>query len=318
MSYLGRIERVLKKVVPLHSRYTIACNYATKEITDDTTVYNEDEDGKLATSEVLFDVIDTEERERQIERMRNKSRMTKWHRNTLFSQANVDSPFDRTLATSRKEFGKYGSASGVDPRLCFATPEEKADRAEYERVAFPFTVKEMIEQNREAKDTKERTMQQRQEKIAQNLSKLDKWIADMQARVAKKEEDAQLAKQRREQFMEEIRQEIGFKIERKDPRFQALMEKKEAEHKKTKKSDKQKAQKAKQEEKLKMQYQQSLQQSKGEEKDGDDAENEKKSSQKKVDGDDEDDEQKSSRPKKKSKWNVWTYCKEKIGNVDEK
>lgn len=298
MSYLSRFERLLKNTVPLYSRNTIACNYSTKEIKDETTVYNEDEEGNMSTKEALFEVVDAEERAQQIARMRNKSRLNQGHRNFLFSQPSKEVPFDRTLTKSRKDFGKFGLASGVDPRLCFETPAERADRIEYERFAYPSTVTEMIEQNREAKLEKQRETQMRQDKVAQNLLKLDKWIVDMQTRVAKKEDDARLAKERREQFLEEIRQEIGFKIDRKDPRFQELMEKKETEHKKAKKSAKQKAQSVKQEEKLKSQYEQSLQQVKG--KDGDDSA--EKETVKDADNanDEDDDDKKSSRPKKKS------------------
>lgn len=259
MSLLSRISSftALRKAAPLHSCYYKSANYS-KDIKDEQTVYNEDEEGKLSSHEVLVDVVDLEEREYKIKRMRNKCRMTRSHRNILFNEAPTESTFDLSLKKSRCLFGRFGEASRVDPRLCFETPAEKDDRDEYNRVMYPFTVSELIKSAQAAKAEKEKGRRERDIKMGENLKKLDRWIADMRGRVAKKEEAARLAKERRERFMEELRQELGFKIDRKDPRFKDLMEKKETQFKKAAKSAKQQVQSDKRDKALKNQIQKTL------------------------------------------------------------
>lgn len=259
MSYLSRIELILKKTVPSYSRHTISVNYS-RDVKDEKAIYNEDEDGKPSLNEVLVDPIDLAERARNIHRLRNKSGMTKMHRKILFQEpvSPNEISFDRSLLISRRQYGQFGEASCVNPRLCFQTPEENADREEFNRVAYPFTVVEVIERAKAVKTEKEDARRKRDNQIGENMKKLDKWIADMRDRVAKKEEMVRLSKERREQFIEEIRQELGFKIDRKDPRFLELVEKKEMQFKKAAKSARQKVQSIKRDEALKSQYEKSL------------------------------------------------------------
>lgn len=255
LNYLSRIKQVLRQAQPLHSRHTSTAYYSTN-VKDDTAVYDPDEEDKQKRDEYMVDLVDVEERERKIERMRNKSRLSRAHRNFLFNKptTNQEAPFLRSLAASRGQYGKYGAASGVDPRLCFETPEEKADREEYERVAYPFTVQELMERNQEEKNRRKRINDERQNEIAKNLTKVDKWMADMAGRAAKKEELARLAKERRDQIMEDIRLELGYTISRRDPRYQEILERKEEEQKKEKKKLKKLAEAEKKEKSLQRQY----------------------------------------------------------------
>lgn len=256
LNYLSSIQQVLRQARPLYLRSTTTANYS-KDIKDDTTVYNEDEEDKQNREEYMVDLVDNEEREREIQRMRNKSRLSKAHRNYLFSipTSNDELSYDRSLQNSRSQYGTYGAASGVDPRMCFETPEERADHEEYERVAYPFTVLEMMERGKQEKIRRKQANDERQKQVVANVVKLDKWMKDMADRLAKKEEQVRVAKDRREQFMEEIRLELGFSITRRDPRYQEMLQKKEDEHKKEKKKLKKLAEAEKKEQSLQRQYQ---------------------------------------------------------------
>lgn len=318
MSYLSEVRTVFRHAFRLQSTRLSVANYSKSSAPPkDDEVYNEDEQGNVNVSELLVDEVDLEAREKKIERMRNKSRLNKTHRNFLFNKPKPLEEYiwDQTIAFNRKQYGRFGSASGVDPRICFYTPTERADKQEYERVAYPFTIQEMVEINKREKAEKAAKILEREAKIAANMGKLDKWMADLNQRIAKKEEETRLARQKRERLLEDIRQEIGFKIDFKDPRFKALMEQKELEAKKEKKAEKKKKREEQLLEKLKEQAQATLQQSKAKEDDVEDGDSEKqpqpkaKSKDKSTKSKDEDsdasdsdsDDEKKVQPKKK-KW----------------
>lgn len=257
MNYLCEVRTVFRHAMRLQSSRLSVAKYSKNVEPKEDEVYDEDKHGKLGVEDVLKDDIDVEERERQIELMRNKSRLNKTHRNVVFNQPLPDEEYqwDKTLYYTRKQFGKFGSKAGIDPRLCFYTPEELADHAEYERVAYPYTIQEVVASNKKAKAEKLEAIRQRENKIAANLTKLDKWMEDLKIRIAQKEKDAIAAKEKRAQLLEDIRREVGFKIDFKDPRFQALMEKKELEEKKAKKAQKKAKNEARTAERLKQQAQ---------------------------------------------------------------
>lgn len=265
MNYLNNLKPVLRRSFRPNSRYLIAVNYSKEfDPKDISAVYNEDEEGKLSIKDILVSEDDVDAREKEIERMRNKSRLSKHHRNFLFSKPTAleDLSYDKTLYASRRDYGLHGGQSGVDPRLCFPTPEEIADKLEYEQVAFPLTIPQMIEMNKQAKAEKKKQRKEREDQVAKNLLKLDKWMEDLNTRIEKKQQEALAARQKREQFMDEIRQELGFKVDQRDPRFKELIERKELEQKKAKKAEKKKQREEIMIEKLRSQAEETLKEAK--------------------------------------------------------
>ncbi|XP_055316821.1 growth arrest and DNA damage-inducible proteins-interacting protein 1 [Sitodiplosis mosellana] len=263
MNYLSEVRTVFRHAIRLQPGRLSVANYSKVAEPKDDEIYDEDKEGENV-SDHLVDEVDVEAREKEIERMRNKSRLNKTHRNFLFDlpKPNEEYKWDKTLYFSRKQFGRYGSKTGIDPRLCFYTPEEIADRAEFQRVLHPYTIQQMVEMSKKAKAEKQAVILEREKKIAQNLTKLDRWMEDLHKRVAQKEEEARQAKAKREALLEDIRQEFGFKIDYKDPRFKALMEKKELEAKKAKKAEKKKKREEQLMQKLKEQAQETMEKGK--------------------------------------------------------
>lgn len=70
---------------------------------------------------------------------------------------------------------------------CFWTQSELEEKAEYERVAFPRTVPEMMKINEEDKQYQRERIIQREESIETKLVKLSQWRKDIEARKEKKE-----------------------------------------------------------------------------------------------------------------------------------
>lgn len=260
MNYLSEARMVFRHTIRLQSTRLSVANYSKSNIPTEEEVYDEDLASQPKLEEILVDeTVDLLKHEKEVVKMRNKSRLNKAHRNFLFNQPEPmhidpdwyvggyhvkrhgeDVKWASSVFHARRQFARFGSKTKYDPRLCFYTPEEIADKQEFERVSHPLTIQEMVEIKKKEKAEKLEMIKNREDKIAQNLTKLDKWIADLNARVAKKEAEANKAKAIREQLLEDLRQEFGFKITPKDPRYQELMEKKETEAKKLKKAEKKK------------------------------------------------------------------------------
>lgn len=137
-------------------------------------------------------------REEEIERKRNKSRLRDNHRRFL----NEENPYPNgpqlwthgTLKYNRRLYGRYGEASGVDPAICWPTKQELADTKEYESVAYPFTIPQMMEDSRVKRVEKQEAKLKRQQEIIEKMKKLDGWVRDMENRIAKKEAEVTAAK----------------------------------------------------------------------------------------------------------------------------
>lgn len=71
--------------------------------------------------------------------------------------------------------------------ICFWTKKELEEKQEYERIAYPTTVPEMIAIDRKEKQEKREKIQKREEEIATKLLKLDQWKKDIIAKKDKKE-----------------------------------------------------------------------------------------------------------------------------------
>lgn len=192
---------------------------------------------------ILFEEDDIELREATIEKNRNKSRLLPQHLkmlNDTVPYSEAQSWIHNTIKYKRMMFGRYGLASGVDPRLCFYTKNELDAQQEYERVAYPFTLQEMIKTNAKANAEKEEKIRKREDDIDKKMAKLDTWTKELNAKIAKKEADTKAAKERKERIVEEVRRQFGFKLDVRDERFQTLLAQKEKEDKKKQKEERRK------------------------------------------------------------------------------
>uniref|UniRef100_A0A1L8DL07 Large ribosomal subunit protein mL64 n=1 Tax=Nyssomyia neivai TaxID=330878 RepID=A0A1L8DL07_9DIPT len=193
----------------------------------------------------LVDDDDSKEAKREFyESRRNKSRLSAAHRNILHNRrpyTQSQSWVHETLKYKRGLFGKYGLESGVDPRICFPTAQETAEKEEYNRVAYPFTIAEMREKIHAEHVEKEDKIRKREEDVALKLSKLEKWSKEFRDRVAKAEAEAFAAKEKKERLVEEVRRHFGFKLDARDERFKELLAQKEKEDKKKQKEIRKKA-----------------------------------------------------------------------------
>lgn len=240
------ISGLFRQLIRQTSLRAVAVEYSSKAAdptnpsnSSDKDVRTDEDEDKVNVADYIIDDEETENRAAYIEKIRNRSGLRDKDRRRLLDRVPYDEPqswIHLTLEYQRKMYGRYGATSGVDPRLLFQTPEELADRAEYERVAHPKTLQQMVAEEMAAADAKVASTRKREEDIAKKLAKLDQWTNELNARVAKKEADARAAKEKRERLIEEVRRQFGFRLDHRDPRFQELLDQKEAEDKKASKA----------------------------------------------------------------------------------
>lgn len=176
---------------------------------------------------------------------RNRSGLRDAHRNLLHEQLPYSEPqswIHLTEKYQRKQFGRYGMASGIDPRICFNTPERQMEEDRYRHnYQEPETIQEMIRKSNDAQQAREEMKRKREEDLLKKMASLEKWKNELEMKMAKKESEALAAKERKERLVEEVRRQFGFKIDPRDERFREALELKEKEEKKRLKEERRKA-----------------------------------------------------------------------------
>lgn len=234
------ISNLFRQLVTKSSLCTATSKYSQKSgVPADTEIYKDDDEKEVNVSEYLIDDEETETRAAYIEKIRNVSGLLPQDRRRVLQKVPFDEPqswVHLTVAFQRKMYAQHGAGSGVDPRIMFPTVDELADQAEYQRVVHPKTLQQMVAEEKAAAEAKAAAIQKREEEVAKKLAKLDQWTNELNARVAKKEADARAAKEKRERLIEDVRRQFGFRLDHRDPRFNELLEQKEADEKKANKA----------------------------------------------------------------------------------
>ncbi|XP_047023031.1 growth arrest and DNA damage-inducible proteins-interacting protein 1 [Helicoverpa zea] len=193
----------------------------------------------LEQSEAVVDVDeDALAREAEIERKRNISRLNPPHQNLINGTRPYEEPKSLahlTVKYNRKMYGKYGSASGVNPSICFPSKQDIAEKIEYESVAYPYTIKQMMETAARNRKEQQEKIEQRDREVAARFAKLGQWMKELNDKIAKKTAETNAAKQKKERLVEEVRRHFGFKLDPRDERFQEMLAKREKEQKKLEK-----------------------------------------------------------------------------------
>jgi len=202
-------------------------------------------------SKNVTDVLVSEEldeakavREADIERKRNKSRLYPDHYAIYHNENPYTTPvyaYHDSLRYKRRTYGKFGQSSGVDPSVLWPTKEELADILEYDELAHPLSVHEMLDKVKTKKADERSRRLLREKDVAAKVAKIDQWKKDFHDKVRRKSEEVAAAKERKDRLVEEIRQYFGYKIDPRDDRFKEMLAKKEKEAKKLSKTEKQKA-----------------------------------------------------------------------------
>ncbi|CAH0396990.1 unnamed protein product [Chilo suppressalis] len=195
--------------------------------------------------QVLVDDSDeTLAREAEIQKKRNVSRLSNAHFNLINGRRPYETPkhlSHLTVKYNRKLYGKYGSESGVNPSLCWPTKQNIQETLEYESIAFPYTIREAMDAAAQKRLEEKNKIEQREIEIATKFAKLAQWKKELNDKIAKKAAEVELAKNKKERLVEEVRRHFGFTLDPRDERFQEMLAKREKEQKKLEKLAKREA-----------------------------------------------------------------------------
>lgn len=187
--------------------------------------------------------VDNAMSEDQIEKICNKSCLNPGHRNLVNGRQPYKEPvqrFHHTVKYKRRMYGRYGESSHIYPGMAWPTKEDLEDIREYESLAYPLTIQEMQQKEIERLDLEQEDILKRQQKIDENMKKLNVWLKEVKEKASKKLHEAQEAKEKKEKLIEEVKKHFGYKIDPKDERFKEMLVKREKEEKKKIRDEKKK------------------------------------------------------------------------------
>lgn len=211
-----------------------------------------DKDINLTTKKPIYEVADevpifeseTTQEEAEIQKIRNKSRLSEAHRNILFHNPPYQEPIEwyhNTVKYKKRMLGRYGF-KGVNVPAGFAwpTPKEVEDMKEYERIAYPYSIQEEWARAEERHKKEAEVIKARETKISESMEKMAKWIKELNKRKAIKEEEVRKAKELKQRLIDQVRNELGYHVSIRDERFTEALTKKENAIKKQQKEAKKK------------------------------------------------------------------------------
>ena len=93
-------------------------------------------------------------------------------------------------------FGTYGDQSKLNAAICWPTENELKEKMEYEAVAYPYTVSQIVEQHNRKVEIEAQNRLAHQMEVVKKFAKLEQWKEDLRLKIAKKETEALAAKVR--------------------------------------------------------------------------------------------------------------------------
>jgi len=186
-----------------------------------------------------------ENRKQQIEKARLKSRLFYSDRALLHNQmpqAGLEwekNDDHRSNSFKSAMLARYGRKTGIDPSVAWPTKEYIEEQKEYESVLYDGkTLKEMIEHVEKIEREKEEKINKREQELRENLAKQEAEIKAWKKRVESRNVAADRERLKRQQILDELREEYGYEINPNDPQFASRIEEKEKEIAKLKKLEK--------------------------------------------------------------------------------
>ncbi|XP_068587572.1 large ribosomal subunit protein mL64 [Cebidichthys violaceus] len=142
--------------------------------------------------------------------------------------------WQKTGRYDRKLFGRYGSASGIDPASLWPS-HEQLDKIVAEENEWHPPLEVML-RNIEAREKEETGKRLAKEKlIAANMAKMPKMIADWRREKRDTKSKLKEEKARRAKLLAEARERFGYAVDPRSPKFLEMVAELEKEDKKKKK-----------------------------------------------------------------------------------
>lgn len=178
----------------------------------------------------------------EIDKLRDVSRIVprKYSRGVKLEYTFPQMEHEYRISYMRKDYAKFGRATGINPGIMWPSKDELADLVYIENKFYP-TLKQLWDEDRAKLEAEVEARRQREEEIERNMAKLADARIAMLERDAAKKAKADEERLQREQLILEVREYIGYNVEPSDPKFKEVMEMKEEEKKKAAKEARKKA-----------------------------------------------------------------------------
>lgn len=213
----------------IHKSY---CGFADK-----TTDEKETTDEKF---DILNELREPDLTEEEIMQKRFKSRLPERVYQMFIKKepAILDHTYNFYMNRLRANYARFGKASKLNPGICWPTREEVLETVEYDKIFEP-PLEVRLKNVEAARLAEEKRKQEVENEVEKNMANLDKWIADYNAKIEKKQAEQLALKQKKEKLIDEISEYLGYDIDPRDPRFQEAVEQRQKEQKKARKAQKQ-------------------------------------------------------------------------------
>ncbi|XP_006262378.1 large ribosomal subunit protein mL64 [Alligator mississippiensis] len=126
-------------------------------------------------------------------------------------------------AYKAKMFGRYGSASGVDPARLWPSPEQLREMEAEEREWYP-GLREMEAALDEKEREEKRQRVQREKLIKAKMAKMPQLIAEWQQEKAARKQQVKEEKAQRARLVAKAHEHFGNKVNPSSPQFQELVQ----------------------------------------------------------------------------------------------
>ncbi|XP_051243004.1 growth arrest and DNA damage-inducible proteins-interacting protein 1 [Dicentrarchus labrax] len=142
--------------------------------------------------------------------------------------------WQKTARYDRKLFGRYGSASGIDPASLWPS-HEQLDKMIAEENEWHPPLKVMLKniKDREKQEAEQRLAKEKL--IAANMAKMPKMVADWRREKSETKQKLKEEKARRAKLLSEARERFGYTVDPRNKKFVEMVAEIEKEEKKKKK-----------------------------------------------------------------------------------
>jgi len=177
----------------------------------------------------------------RISELRDISRMRPWHLSILHGEPPPIDTFkwQKERWALKERYATYGRASGVDPGVFWPTQDELEEiRQEDEELHPKLSV--TIEQMQQSKAEREKETTARYAEVEKNAKEYPKLLEAYRNRLREQQRGIDEEKRVKDDKIKEIQSYFGFAIDVTDPRFAAMMAKKEMDERQVRKKEQKK------------------------------------------------------------------------------
>ncbi|XP_076462640.1 large ribosomal subunit protein mL64-like [Babylonia areolata] len=188
------------------------------------------------------DVFDenVDEESQRLEELRDISGLTERQKRRLRGQMpdiDVNNEYQNSVRYHRKLYAKLGSKSGVDPRLSWTGRKKALELAALLREWEP-PLQDRLDKLEAQKQEAASKQLKREQKVAENMAKMDQWITEYRQRQSQKDAEALKKEEKKRKILEEAREYFGYYVDPRDSKFKEMMEEKEKQEKELAKKQK--------------------------------------------------------------------------------